>query len=195
MPSFNIYQSPEKPWVFLGEGESSADFELASAQFERTFGQEPSCVLRFQVAGEQLDPKLPPAVVVEPLPDPSTDSWSDAEFRRVQERFNERAEQIANTIEHNQTCLIYVHCAMGVNRSPAILAAALSRITGKSIFEILRSMREQRTFVAPTDPYIMMALEFSNHPEDQRQVQTARQEMHVPEEEEILPGGPETVAA
>ncbi len=194
MPSFNIYQCPEKPWVFLGQGEDSTDFEIATAQFERTFGNPPTCILRFQVTGETLDPKLPPAVAVEPLPDPNTQVWSDAEYSEVQSRFNERAEQIANTIEHNQSCLIFVHCAAGVNRSPAILAAALSRITGKSIFEILRGMKEQRTLVSPTDAYIMMALEFSNHPDDQRQVQSARQEMYVPETETLPNDELETVA-
>ncbi|MHA2279745.1 MAG: protein-tyrosine phosphatase family protein [Promethearchaeota archaeon] len=92
--------------------------------------------------------------------DAENPSWDFGFYSTVKAKFDQKVEHVVNLIQSTK-CPIFVHCAAGINRSVAVLAAALSLLTNKSIDTILADMKESRMIVAPQDPYYLMALETS----------------------------------
>ena len=166
-----IYQCPEAPWVFLG----GADLDDIRAA-EQMAGQ-PIC-LRVDVTDKNTT-ELPGPVIKIPLPEFRT--WSGAQYEAVQQDFQEAASRLAQVIQ-SRRCPIFVHCSAGANRSVSVLAAALTQITGRPVFDILREMKSVRGLVHPHDPYVMMALDYSQSEEDVSQREMIRQNIDMDQE-------------
>jgi len=132
---FEVYQSSDFPHVFLG-GEN--DFE----EVETKAGQ-PIC--------EVVDCRDLPEI---------NKSWDFATFTTVQTQFDSKVHDLIQKII-STNCPIFIHCAMGANRSVSVLAAALAQLTGKSLNNILSEMKQVRSCVYPSDPYYLMALQQS----------------------------------
>src|SRR5690606_7404789 len=86
------------------------------------------------------------------VPFPEYDFWGIDELSAIQPIFNKTADQLAEIIRTNN-CPIYVHCTVGMNRSVAILTAALTKLTGRTVRDILSEIRKQRSIAAPDDSY------------------------------------------
>lgn len=141
--SFDVYQSPDFPHVFLG-----GDDELEEA--EAKAGQ-PVCKV--------IDCRdLPELDATEESPIPA---WDYSTYLSVQSHFNKKVQTVIQAIE-SLNCPIYVHCAMGANRSVSVLSAALSSLTNRSVDDILTEMKKVRGAVSPQDPFYLMALDFSS---------------------------------
>ncbi len=135
-PRFDVYQSPDFPHVFLG-GEN--DLEEAEA-----LAGQPICKI----------------VDCRDMPEIEESSWDYATFTTVQTQFDSKVNDLVQKITTTD-CPIFVHCAMGANRSVSVLAAALAQLTGKPLNTILSDMKQVRSFVSPQDPYYLMALQQS----------------------------------
>jgi len=135
---FEVYQSPHFPHVFLG-GEQELD------EAEEKAGQ-PMCKI--------VDCRDLPEI------DAENPSWDYGFYATVKAKFDKKVKQLAGTIQ-SADCPIYVHCAMGANRSVSVLAAAISLLTNQPIDTILSDMKQSRMVVNPQDPYYLMALEES----------------------------------
>lgn len=151
-----VYQSSDLPWVFLGGADRS---EMQQA--EQLAGQ-PICA-RIDVT--DADTRHLPEPLTQKIPFPEFKIWDDQSYSETKNLFNKTVDMVTQTIS-SRRCPIYIHCSAGANRSVSILAAAISRITGKSIFEILREMKSKRGIVSPHDVYVMMAVENSTNPHD-----------------------------
>ncbi len=135
-PQFEVYQSADFPHVFLG-GED--DFEEAQARAGQPFCKIVDC---------------------RDLPEINESSWDYATFTTVQKNFDSKVNDLVQKISTTD-CPIFVHCALGANRSVAVLAAALAQLTGKPLNSILSEMKQVRSYVNPQDPYYLMALQQS----------------------------------
>ncbi len=134
--NFDVYQSSDFPNVFLGGEDDLAEAEAKAGA--------PMCKI--------IDCRDLPEV------DGKNPSWDYAFFTSVQGKFNAKVEEVISSIQ-SLDCPIFVHCALGANRSVAVLASALSRLTNKSIDGILGDMKQSRMVVNPQDPYYLMSLE------------------------------------
>lgn len=137
IPQFDIYQSSDFPHVFLG----GAD-DLDEAQ---SLAGQPICKI--------VDCRDLPEVGREA-------SWDYSEYLAAKTQFDAKVRNVIRIISSTQ-CPIFIHCALGANRSVSVLAAALSQLTGKSVHQILGEMKQVRSLVSPQDPYYLMALEHS----------------------------------
>lgn len=149
-----IYQSRDLPWVFLGSADNS------DIQKVQSITGKPVC-MRLDLTDADTSDLPQPA---QKIPFPEHETWDEGSFDLVSKQFNNTVEQLINMI--NRKCPIYVHCSAGVNRSVSVLAAAISRITNRSVFDILREMKSTRGIIGPHDAYVMMAIQNSNHPSD-----------------------------
>lgn len=136
VPKFEIFQSPDFPHVFLG-GED--DFEEVEAR-----AGQPICKI----------------VDCRDLPEIGASDWDYATYLTVQRQFNSKVQDLIQKIS-TTNCPIFVHCALGANRSVSVLAAALAKLTNKSLDQILSEMKQVRSFVGPEDPFYLMALDQS----------------------------------
>ncbi|KKK59964.1 hypothetical protein LCGC14_3029110, partial [marine sediment metagenome] len=134
-PQFDVFQSPDFPHVFLG-GED--DLEEAETKAGQSMCKIVDC---------------------RDLPEISQ-SWDYATFLMVQRDFDSKVQDLIQKITTIK-CPIFVHCAVGANRSVSVLAAALTQLTGKSLDQVLSEMKQVRAFVGPQDPYYLMALQQS----------------------------------
>jgi protein-tyrosine phosphatase len=196
-----VYRSVDYPHVFLG-GASMGDIQEAA----KIAGIGAEDFIRFNVASHDthdLETYLPDAYFSAKLPEatPQTQGMMDETlYRQAQAEFNELADVLASTIMSTNHP-IYVHCAMGVNRSASVLAAALTQITDKSVVEILGEMKRQRYVVAPHDAYFMMAVEYSKNDADEwkQQIQESldvdRQSVDYPREKNVAPTQPQEIFA
>lgn len=133
----DVFQSPDFPHVFLG-----GEYELEEA--EAKAGQKICKILDCRDLPE-----------VGPM-----SSWSHSEFSQVQSKFNAKVNELIGYIS-NLDCPIYVHCALGANRSVSVLASAITKLTGKTLDQVLSEMKSVRSVVRPQDPYYLMALQES----------------------------------
>jgi protein tyrosine/serine phosphatase len=153
-----IYQSKDFPHVFLG---SSNTEDIKEA--ERIAGK-PIC---FRVDVAALDNnELGKADLSLHLPERKM--WDQRSEDEVQSVFDAAANKLAEIILE-KNCPIYVHCFAGINRSVAVLAAALAKLTGKKAFEVLREIRSQRQ-VSPADNYLYLLARYNDSKEDPEQV-------------------------
>lgn len=139
VPNIDVYQSSDFPHVFLGGADDLDEAE--------------------QMAGQ----KMCQIVDCRDLPeigDNDQHSWDFPFYTTVKHKFDNKVEQVVNLIQTSD-CPVFVHCALGANRSVSVLAAALSILTGKSLDSVLTEMKNARSFVNPQDPYYLMALEQS----------------------------------
>lgn len=135
-PRFDVYQSSDFPHVFLGGEDDLAEAEAKAGQ--------PICQI----------------VDLRDLPEINESAWDYATFTTVQKSFDSKVNDLVQKIT-NTDCPIFVHCALGANRSAAVLAAALAQLTNKPLNTILSEMKQVRSFVGPQDPYYLMALQQS----------------------------------
>lgn len=135
---FDVYQSADFPHVFLGGANDINDAEKKAGQS--------MCKI--------VDCRDLPEI------DAENPSWDFGFYTTVKAKFDQKVEHVVSLIQSTK-CPIFVHCAAGINRSVAVLAAALSLLTNKSIDTILADMKNSRMVVAPQDPYYLMALETS----------------------------------
>jgi len=135
---FDVYRSSDFPNVFLGGQHDQDRVEELAGQICQTF----DCRDLPEIQGK-------------------TSYWTQQQYLSVKTRFDKKVNKLINTITSNKNCPVFVHCALGANRSVAVLAAALCELTGKSVNSILGEMRSQRALVSPQDPYYLMALERS----------------------------------
>lgn len=136
VPQLDVYQSRDFPHVFLG-GEDDLD------KAQQKAGQ-PICKV----------------VDCRDLPEIDATDWDYPEYLAAQQSFNAKVQNTMRIISSSQ-CPVFVYCALGANRSVAVLASALAQLTGRSIHELLNEMKQVRMFVAPQDPYYLMALQES----------------------------------
>ena len=122
-----IYQSQDYPNVFLG-GQDDLN------QLPR-----PACQI-FDVSKTLPEPK----------------EWTELTFEQVKPQFDDLVQKLTNVISTTD-CPVFVHCIAGQNRSPAVLASALSKLTGRGVLDILREMKQQRANIGPHDPYLYLA--------------------------------------
>lgn len=146
-PQFNVFQSSDFPHVFLGGEDDLQEAEQMAGQ--------PICKV----------------VDCRDLPEIDQTAWDYPEFLMVQRDFDAKVKDLIQKIS-NTSCPIFVHCALGANRSVAVLASALTQLTGKSVNQVLSEMKQVRAFVGPQDPYYLMALQQSpsETPEFKQQV-------------------------
>lgn len=163
-----IYQSKDIPWVFLGSA-SMEDIE----QVQQMAGK-PVCI-RYDLTDANTN-SLP--VTSYKYRFPELPVWDDNAYNAVSKYFREAVNNLVNLIMSHR-CPIYVHCTAGANRSVSILAAALSKITGKSIFDVLREIKNQRGLASPHDAYVMMALDSSDNPQDLQIKPTVQQKLNL----------------
>ncbi len=161
----NLYAwPPDNPRIFLGPADSTRIKEVESIT-----GQ-PVC-RRIDVAFHENTeiPGTAPASSKYTLPE--HENWSDPEIQQVWPEFKSAADDIVKTFQ-TTNCPIYVHCKAGINRSAAVLAAALTRITGQTLQQILMEMKSQRFIISPHDSYFAMAAMYSpsDSPEWKQQV-------------------------
>lgn len=134
-PQFDVFQSSDFPYVFLGGEDDLEEAESKAGQ--------PMCKI----------------VDCRDLPEIG-ESWDYGTFLTVQQAFDSKVNDLIQKITSTD-CPIFVHCAVGANRSVSVLAAALTQLTGKPLNQVLSEMKEVRHFVAPQDPYYLMALQQS----------------------------------
>lgn len=136
----DVYQSQDFPHVFLG-GQDELDDVIAKTNQE-------VCAI----------------IDCRDLPEISPDDlyWDYDKYNQVKQQFDRKVQQVIAQIQGNQ-CPVYVHCAAGINRSVAVLAAALSSLTGKNVDSLLAEMKKSRMIINPQDPYYLMATEASPH--------------------------------
>lgn len=144
-PFGSIYQSSDFPHVFLG---SSDPDDIKEAE---TIAGQPIC-FRFDVAAVQ-NRHLPHADFETYLPEYSV--WGKREQRRIQPKLKKTIDTLANIIS-TKSCPIYVHCSAGMNRSVAVLAGAISKLTNRSIESILKEIKSKRGSTSPHDSYLYM---------------------------------------
>lgn len=149
-PITSVYQSVDFPNVFLG---SSDPEDIKEA--EQLAGQK--ICFRFDVAAVQ-NQHLPRADFETYLPEYSI--WGEEEQQKTQPKFNQAIETLAHIIA-TRKCPIYVHCAAGINRSASVLAGAISKLTGRSVQNILKEIKSRRGIVSPHDSYLYMLSRFS----------------------------------
>jgi len=167
----DIYRSRDFPWVFLG----SADLDDL-VTVERITGK-PIC-FRFDLTDKDTS-KLPAPSVKVPFHEPKV--WSNDFYNQTQQLFNQTADRLVSVIRARR-CPIYVHCSGGINRSVSILAAALTKLTNRSLNDILREMKSYRGVISPDDPYYLLALEYS--PNDSvYDKQLIHRELETPDDE------------
>ena len=135
-PQFNVFQSPDFPHVFLGGEDDLQEAEQMAGQ--------PMCKV----------------VDCRDLPEIDQAAWDYPEFVTVQREFDAKVNDLIQKISTTD-CPIFVHCALGANRSVAVLASALTQLTGKPVNQVLSDMKQVRAFVGPQDPYYLMALQQS----------------------------------
>lgn len=153
-----IYRSKDYPHVFLGSAEWG-DMERAA----RMAGIHPEDFLRFDVAAHETPGGLPDPYYSAELRE---QDMGEGDYRQAQGRFNAAADALVQTIQSSNRP-IYVHCVAGANRSASVLAAALARLTGRGIRDVLKEMKQARMEIAPHDTYFLMAAEYSQHEDDQ----------------------------
>lgn len=163
----NVYQCPEAPWVFLGSADP-ADIQRAELMAGR-----PIC-LRVDLTDKNIP--LPGPSIKIPLPELRV--WDEQSYESVQQEFNRAASRLALIIQSRQ-CPIYVHCTMGMNRSVSVLSSALTQITGRPLFDIMKAMKAQRGIIGPHDAYLMMALDFSRNEQDMQRREEVRQQIDL----------------
>ncbi len=146
-PQFNVFQSSDFPHVFLGGEDDRQEAEQMAGQ--------PICKV----------------VDCRDLPEIDQAAWDYPEFLTVQREFDVKVKDLIQKISTTD-CPIFVHCALGANRSVAVLASALTQLTGKPVNQVLSEMKQVRAFVGPQDPYYLMALQQSpsETPEHKQQV-------------------------
>ena len=128
-----IYQSKDFPHVFLG----SAD-DLGEVQ---NLIDESVCRI------VDVSKNLPEHPV-----------WNIEDYQQVNTIFVKLVNQLARIIASTK-CPIYVHCKLGANRSVAVLAGAIAKLTGRPVFDVLKEIKTQRGIVAPQDAYIDMLMQ------------------------------------
>lgn len=134
--NMEVYQSPDFPHVFLG-----GEYDLEEAELK---AGRPIC--------KRIDcRKLPELTSDHP-------SWDYGEYSVAKLKFDKKVAETVNAIR-SLSCPIFIHCALGANRSVSVLATALSKLTGKSVDSLFAEMKESREVVSPQDPYYLMALE------------------------------------
>jgi len=170
---FDIYQSIDFPHVFLGGAESD---EIAEA--EKRAGEK--ICKRIDVADLETQ-HLPEADISTHFPERRM--WTNDEYEETKIRFNAAADKLADMIV-NIDCPIYIHCRVGANRSVSILAAALTKLTGRKLFDVLREIKAQRMIAAPHDAYFMMATEYSYGDTSKWKTQVHNDLNRTPEETE-----------
>lgn len=163
-----VYQSDDLPWVFLGSAETS-DLEEV-----RQIAGQPIC-MRIDLTDQNTEYLPGP---VQKIPFPELNIWDDQSYQSIHRQFTTTVNNIVRIIT-SKRCPIYVHCSMGANRSVSILAAALSQITGKSVFNVLKEMKSKRGLVSPHDAYIMMAVENSGNDFDIKHRENIRERFNL----------------
>lgn len=161
-----IYQSKDVPWVFLGSADND---DLMRVQ---KMSGRPVC-MRIDLTDQDTSHMPAPS---QKIPFPEFPVWTDPAYRDTQVRFNKAVDSVVGVIKNHQ-CPIYVHCSAGANRSVSVLASALSHITGRSVFDIIKEMKTRRGVVSPHDAYLMMAVDYSKNPEDQKRKEQVRSTM------------------
>lgn len=137
----NVYRSKDFPHVYLGGAE---DLERVK-----------------ELAGSVCSV----IDVSQNLPEYKT--WDDESRERIKPIFDSLVNQVANEIT-SKTCPIFVHCQVGMNRSAAVLASAISDLTGRHVFDVLKEMKSQRGVISPHDIYLYLASLHSS-PEEQEE--------------------------
>lgn len=140
-----IYQSPDFPHVFLGSSDPD-DIQKA----KKLAGQPICC--RFDLAAAQNE-HLPHADFAFSLPEYPV--WGEQEQQETQPEFQKAINILAKVIE-TRNCPIYVHCVAGMNRSVAVLAGAISRLTKRPVKNILQEIKSRRGSVGLHDSYLQM---------------------------------------
>lgn len=146
---------PGNPRIFLGPADPQ---EIKRIE---TITGMPVCK-RIDVAFQQNkeNPNLSPADYTFQLPEYKV--WEDAEMQSIWPEFKMAADTVVQAWQETQgQCPIYVHCVGGVNRSAAVLAAALTRITGNPLRDVLQDIKTGRGSISPMDPYFAMAAKYS----------------------------------
>ena len=91
---------------------------------------------------------------------PELPTWNSEDFVNIGPSFQSFADIVLNKLTSGE-CPIYVHCAVGANRSASVLAAVLSRITSRPLLDVISEMKEQRSDVAPDTAYYLLAYMYS----------------------------------
>ena len=131
-----LYQSKDFPHVFLGGEDDINRVDDIS--------RIPVC--------EVIDASI--------LPEPKI--WDEETYQAIKPMFKDVVKRIINAIT-SLTCPIFVHCKAGMNRSVSTLATAISELTGRSVLDVVREMKQQRANVSPHDPYLYLAVDSSSH--------------------------------
>ena len=79
---------------------------------------------------------------------PELDIWEEQDYTSIfKNEFKPRVLNLVNLLSVVKDCPIYVHCALGMNRSVSILVAALAILTGKDINSLLQDMKRYRQLI------------------------------------------------
>ena len=126
----NVYQSSDFPHVFLG---GKNDIEKA-----QQMTNEPICRV--------ID-------VSKHLPEHRV--WNQQEYQKTKKTLIKLINVVAATIT-SYSCPIYIHCQLGANRSVSVVAAAIAKLTGRSVMDVLSEIKTQRGMAGPDDAYLNM---------------------------------------
>lgn len=64
------------------------------------------------------------------------------------------------TITHNRN--IYLHCSMGISRSPTFILAYLIKHCQKTLFEAIKLLKLQRSCIYPNDGFLVQLILYEN---------------------------------
>jgi len=146
-----IYQSPDFPNVFLGGKED--------LQRVKEMNNSPICRI---IDVSRYLPEFP--------------NWTQQLYDKYRITMMSIINNVASTIQ-NTRCPIFVHCEMGANRSVSVLAAAIAKLTGRSVMDILREIKSQRGIAAPHDVYLHMISQ--NFEPDEKIREKVKQQLEV----------------
>ncbi len=138
MVNYDVFRSPRYPNVFMGGKDDKAEVAALAGQ--------PICMTINCMDLPEVDPRQ---------------GMDDQEYEAVKSLFDQKVIETMSAIA-TASCPVFVHCANGANRSPSVLAAALSRLTGESVDDLLSEMKTQRAYVNPQDAFHDMAVENSS---------------------------------
>jgi len=152
---YPIYQDPDYPFVFLG-GADKYEFAMAEKMAGRPIKDRVSLALR---TDEDLPGREILNVPIEEIPifDVQPGQVTDPQAKKAIESFKMAVNVLANIIHHRAQLPpekqepIYIHCNLGQNRSPAVLAAVLAALKGKPVDDVLKDIASQRSLIRPSD--------------------------------------------
>jgi hypothetical protein len=182
---WNVYQSPYHDFLFLG-GTNPEELQQA----EKTAGK-PIC---YRISVTDADTGHLPGVEIKfPLPEilywgyGSTSEALNEVTQKNMETFHNAVKTVVGLVKmfeaEDKNCIIYLHCSAGMNRSPAVMARAISEMHDIPIDETLKGIDQVRPVALNDGFYIAAIHENPAEPEWEESMRMLDQENTLQEQQ------------